>query len=71
MEAHLLIVGFAILTICFVQLFLIVAYIKMAVERWGENEEEKPKKKRKQKKEQATNDHGAKVEKRNTHKRSC
>lgn len=45
-----LLIEFAILTICFVQLFLIVAYIKTAVERWGENEDEKPKKKRKQKK---------------------
>lgn len=66
-----LLIEFAILTICFVQLFLICAYIKMSIERWGEAEEEKRKEKRKQKKEQATNDHGAKTEKRNTHKRSC
>lgn len=67
-----IIVEFGILTICFIQLFLMVAFILRAVKEWGgDDENEKPKRKRKQKKEQATNDHGSKTEKRNTHKRSC
>lgn len=49
MEALTLIVGFGILTICFVQLFLIIAYIKMATDRWYEQDDNKFKEKLKKK----------------------
>ena len=62
MEFLGLCVGLGIIIICLVQVFLICAYIKMAIERWGEEE---PKKKRKKKKE-LLNDNCTSIRKRNT-----
>lgn len=50
-----IIVEFGILTICFIQLFLMVAFILRAVKEWGgDDENEKPKRNRKREKKDAT-----------------
>lgn len=41
MEFLGLTVGIGVVIICLVQVFLICAYIKMSIERWGEAEEDK------------------------------
>ena len=51
MEFLGLCVGLGIIVICLVQVFLICAYIKMAIERWGEEEPKKKSKKKKISKE--------------------